>query len=180
MSESAMTGTPDAPNNLLSGATMTDEHPAAKRMREQFEAKYGDMANVMRAINGYRHVYDQWNRPYNSEMSDRVTFADLESAETAMLDSIRSESIALLSASKPAAPDKPESLSLMRAAFRVTEAEGNPDPAKQRFHMRFTFRSMDEMHAADDQWHAFAAAPAAPSADTQDERGATEIANGGA
>jgi hypothetical protein len=46
-------------------------------------------------------------------------------------------------------------LSIMRNAFRVTETEGNPDPEKQRFHMRFTFRSMEELHAADDQWRAF-------------------------
>ncbi|MBN3757167.1 hypothetical protein G3N95_29790 [Paraburkholderia sp. Tr-20389] len=51
-----------------------------------------------------------------------------------------------------------ETLSIMRKAFRVTETEGNPDPDKQRFHMRFTFRSMEELHAADDQWRTFAAA----------------------
>jgi predicted RNA-binding Zn-ribbon protein involved in translation (DUF1610 family) len=49
------------------------------------------------------------------------------------------------------------SLSIMQKAFRVTETDGNPDPDKQRFHMRFTFRSMEELHAADDQWRAFAA-----------------------
>jgi hypothetical protein len=47
-------------------------------------------------------------------------------------------------------------LAVMREAFRVTETEGHPDPDKQRFHMRFTFRSMEELHAADDQWRAFA------------------------
>jgi hypothetical protein len=47
-------------------------------------------------------------------------------------------------------------LSLMLNAFRVTETEGDTDPSKQRFHMRFTFRSLEELHKADDQWRAFA------------------------
>jgi hypothetical protein len=55
-------------------------------------------------------------------------------------------------------------LSIMRNAFRVTETEGNPDPEKQRFHMRFTFRSMEELHAADDQWRAFVSGSACSSA----------------
>lgn len=63
---------------------------------------------------------------------------------------------ATLTAEKVAAVTLP----IMRAAFRVTETEGDPDPNKQRFHMRFTFRSMEELHAADDQWRAFVAQPA--------------------
>lgn len=55
--------------------------------------------------------------------------------------------------------DERAALRIMRQAFRVTEIEGNPDPDKQRFHMRFTFRSMEELHAADDQWRAFVAQP---------------------
>lgn len=53
-----------------------------------------------------------------------------------------------------------QTLPIMRKAFRVTETEGDPDPSKQRFHMRFTFRSMEELNAADDQWRAFVAQPA--------------------
>ena len=89
--------------NRLDGMDMTDEHPAAKRMREQFEAKYGDMSNIMRAINGYLYTVEQFRRPYNYESTERVTHADLEKAEVDMLASIRTEA-ALLSASKPAAP----------------------------------------------------------------------------
>jgi hypothetical protein len=69
-------------------------------------------------------------------------------------------------AASPAAPAQSGGvapLSVMRAAFRVTEAEGNPDPKKQRFHMRFIFRSMDELHAADDQWRIFSNAAPQPS-----------------
>jgi hypothetical protein len=69
-------------------------------------------------------------------------------------------------AASPAAPAQSGGvapLSVMRAAFRVTEAEGNPDPKKRRFHMRFTFRSMDELHSADDQWRIFSNAAPQPS-----------------
>jgi hypothetical protein len=52
-------------------------------------------------------------------------------------------------------PQAEHDLSLLRNAFRVTETEGDPDPSKQRFHMRFTFRSLEELHKADDQWRAF-------------------------
>jgi hypothetical protein len=57
--------------------------------------------------------------------------------------------------------DERAALWIMQKAFRVTETEGDPDPDKQRFHMRFTFRSMEELHAADDQWRAFVAQPVA-------------------
>ncbi|SAJ96698.1 hypothetical protein UA18_03479 [Burkholderia multivorans] len=50
---------------------------------------------------------------------------------------------------------------MMRKAFRVTEVSGDPDPAKQRFYMRFSFPSIEALHAADDEWKKFiAAAPA--------------------
>jgi hypothetical protein len=72
-----------------------------------------------------------------------------------------------LLAAVPAQPVE-QTLPIMRKAFRVTETEGDTDPSKQRFHMRFTFRSMEELHAADEQWRAFASTsanltPAAPA-----------------
>ncbi|NMM03201.1 hypothetical protein HHL24_35520 [Paraburkholderia sp. RP-4-7] len=84
---------------------MSDEPPAARRMREKFDAKYGDMSNIMRAINGYFFVVEKFRRPYNDESTERVTNADLERAKAEMLASIRTEA-ALLSASKPAAIDR--------------------------------------------------------------------------
>jgi hypothetical protein len=60
-----------------------------------------------------------------------------------------------------AEPQVTHDLSLMRNAFRVTEMDGDPDPSKQRFHMRFTFNSLEELHKADDQWQAFAKTGAA-------------------
>jgi hypothetical protein len=51
--------------------------------------------------------------------------------------------------------DEAVTLQIMRAAFRVVETEGDPDPDKQRFHLRFTFRSMRELDAACDEWRAF-------------------------
>ncbi|WP_257817994.1 hypothetical protein [Burkholderia glumae] len=59
-----------------------------------------------------------------------------------------------------ALPADARGLSLMRKAFRVTEVGGDPDPAKQTFTMRFSFRSIEALHAADDEWRKFIAAPA--------------------
>jgi hypothetical protein len=111
------------------GADMTDEHPAAKKMREQFEAKYGDMSNIMRAINGYCHTVGQFRRPYNSEFEDRVTNADLEKAEADMLASIRTEAAVL--ARQPAAIDKDatgdieEAREILENMVRSIELDGN-------------------------------------------------------
>lgn len=66
-----------------------DEHPAARRMREQFESKYGDLSDVMRAINHYWNTVEDFRRPYNSEMESPVTNADMDAAEEAMLAEIR-------------------------------------------------------------------------------------------
>ncbi|MDN7744684.1 hypothetical protein QZM78_11570 [Burkholderia multivorans] len=49
-------------------------------------------------------------------------------------------------------------LPMMRNAFRVTEVSGDPDPAKQSFAMRFSFPSIEALHAADDEWNKFIAA----------------------
>ena len=65
------------------------EHPAARRMREQFEAKYGDLSDVMRAINQYWNTVEDFRRPYNRDMESPVTNADLDAAEESMLAEIR-------------------------------------------------------------------------------------------
>lgn len=67
----------------------TQEHPAARRMREQFESKYGDLSDVMRAINHWRNQVEEFRRPYNRDMESPVTNADLDVAEEAMLAEIR-------------------------------------------------------------------------------------------
>lgn len=84
----------------------TDEHPVASRMREEFEAWYGDMSNIMRAINGYFYVVEKFRCPYNDESTERVTNADLEQAEKDMLDSIRTDALALPPENGPAAPQE--------------------------------------------------------------------------
>ncbi len=59
------------------------------------------------------------------------------------------------------APAETRDLPMMRNAFRVTEVSGDPDTAKQSFAMRFSFPSLEALHAADDEWNKFiAAAPA--------------------
>ncbi|MBU9563066.1 hypothetical protein KTE54_20510 [Burkholderia multivorans] len=66
-------------------------------------------------------------------------------------------------------------LPMMRNAFRVTEVSGDPDPAKQSFAMRFSFPSIEALHAADDEWNKFIAAAQAdarePKIDAQPEGG---------
>jgi hypothetical protein len=56
------------------------------------------------------------------------------------------------------APAEIRDLPMMRNAFRVTEVSGDPDPAKQGFAMRFSFPSIEALHAADDEWNKFIAA----------------------
>lgn len=68
-----------------------DEHPAARKWREEAEAKYGDMVGIRNAVNVYLNVVKRWDRPYNSQLSDAVTRTDLETAETEMLAKIREE-----------------------------------------------------------------------------------------
>lgn len=73
----------------MTGNAEQVEHPAARRMREQFEAKYGDLSDVMRAINQYRNTVEDFRRPYNRDMESPVTNADLDAAEESMLAEIR-------------------------------------------------------------------------------------------
>lgn len=67
--------------------------------------------------------------------------------------------------SQAAAPAEPRELPTMRNAFRVTEVSGDPDPAKRRFYMRFSFPSIEALHAADDEWRKFLAAAQAGAQD---------------
>ena len=66
-----------------------EEHPAARRMRERFEAKYGAEANVMRAVFAWEAVVADFNRPYNQDMETPVTDTDVATAESEMLAAIR-------------------------------------------------------------------------------------------
>ena len=56
------------------------EHPAAKRMRLEFEAKYGDMADVMRAMNHWHNKRTEWNDAWNRDRETPVTEIDVEAA----------------------------------------------------------------------------------------------------
>ena len=58
-------------------------------MREKFEAKYGDLSNVMRSINNWRNTVEEFRRPCNRDMETPVTNADLDAAEESMLAEIR-------------------------------------------------------------------------------------------
>jgi hypothetical protein len=75
--------------NNLSNVENFVEHPSVRRMREQFEAKYGSESPVMSAIFNWRNVVADFHRPYNSEMETPVTDADMDVAEQEMLTAIR-------------------------------------------------------------------------------------------
>ena len=72
-------------------AVPSQEHPVEKRMREEFEALYGDMSGAMLAVNRYCGVVERFRRDFNSDLSDRVTIADLEVAQKELLDNLRAE-----------------------------------------------------------------------------------------
>lgn len=56
------------------------EHPLAKRMRLEFDAKYGDMAEVMRAMNRWYKARKDWGDYYNRDREKPVTEDDVEAA----------------------------------------------------------------------------------------------------
>ncbi|WP_027810115.1 hypothetical protein [Burkholderia cenocepacia] len=88
-------------------------------------------------------------------------------------DSRRAWERAIATVPQPAQADAPaeaRELPMMRNAFRVTEISGDPDPAKQRFFMRFPFPSIEAMYAADDEWRKFVASSASAPADAGEAR----------
>lgn len=62
-----------------------NEHPAAKRMRLEFEAKYGRFSPLMRAANHWFNVRTQWNEAWNRDREQPITESDVAEAERAML-----------------------------------------------------------------------------------------------
>jgi hypothetical protein len=62
-----------------------NEHPAAKRMRLEFEVKYGRLSPLMQAANHWFNVRTQWNEAWNRDREVPVTEHDVAEAERAML-----------------------------------------------------------------------------------------------
>jgi hypothetical protein len=62
---------------------------AAVRVRQRFEEKYGDMSDVVRAINAWQRTVEDYNRACNRDMERPVTDQDVDAAESAMLHAIR-------------------------------------------------------------------------------------------
>lgn len=81
--------TPPAPGQAVTlsneDAAYESEHPAAKRMRLDFEAKYGAKSALMRAANNWFNVRTQYNEAWNRDREQPVTESDVEEAERAML-----------------------------------------------------------------------------------------------
>lgn len=66
-----------------------EEHPTVKNMRLKFEAKYGDMADVMRAMNHWYNTRTEWNAPYNLDREKPITEDDLETALQEVFAAVR-------------------------------------------------------------------------------------------
>ena len=54
-----------------------------------FINKYGDLADVVRAVNNLLRKKIDFDRPYNRDMETPVTLADVDQAEDEMLSEIR-------------------------------------------------------------------------------------------
>lgn len=65
------------------------EHPTAKRMRLEFEAKYGDMAGVMREMNRWYNMRADWNAAFNHDREKPITEADVDEALQAVFAAVR-------------------------------------------------------------------------------------------
>lgn len=71
------------------------EHPAAKQMREEFNAKYGNCADVMRAVLAYFNTRTEYNESWNFDREMPTTAADVDACEAAIIDAVRSQQNAL-------------------------------------------------------------------------------------
>jgi len=61
------------------------EHPAARLLRLEFEAKYGPAAALMRAAHHWFNVRTQYNDAWNRDREQPITLKDVELAEQQML-----------------------------------------------------------------------------------------------
>jgi hypothetical protein len=77
-----------------------DEHPAARRIREQFDRKYGDLSGFMRCALAWRSAWEDFRRPYNMQMERPVTEEIVEQAERGMLLAVRGARAVLAAAGK--------------------------------------------------------------------------------
>lgn len=77
---------------LQTNAVVNDyetEHPAAKRMRLEFEAQFGDMADVMRSMNCWYNTRSAWNDPVNRDREKPITEGDVEDALQKVFSTVR-------------------------------------------------------------------------------------------
>lgn len=87
-----MAATPNTSHTACGQAALTDaggEHPAARRLREAYEAKYGDLSGVMPRIQRWHNALTDLRRPHNRDMERPVELEDVERAEAEMLTAIR-------------------------------------------------------------------------------------------
>lgn len=105
---------PAAPKTKIRAAS---EHPAAKRMREEFEAKFGSLAPVVSAMNSWFNVREGWNDHWNRDREVPVTEDDVETAQERVFEVVRAYAAeAVRTAAPPELPPLGHAETAMAAA----------------------------------------------------------------
>lgn len=68
--------------------TEAPEHPTAKRMRLEFESEFGNMSDIMRAMNHWYNIRTDWNSPYNRSREKPITEDDVDLALKAVFSAV--------------------------------------------------------------------------------------------
>jgi hypothetical protein len=96
-----------------------DEHPAVRRMREQFEAKYGKHAPLASALRAYYTVRKEYDDAWNRDRERPITLDDVHQAERGVFDA--SDAIAR--------PVEAQNADLAILVSRLARALQKTDPA---------------------------------------------------
>ena len=113
-------------SHTMNDNTKAEEHPAAKRMREEFEAKYGHASALMLAAIHWFNVRNEWNDAWNRDREKPITEDDVEAAEKAML----------AHAAQPATKAAPQGVASERMGAAVTDAGSEREQIEEEKRIR--------------------------------------------
>ncbi len=102
------------------------EHPAAKRLRERFEAKYGDLSDVVRAALAWRHSWADFHSSFNRVLEQPVTETTVESKGECLLQAIRHHREAYAQAK--VAAEREQCLAAVSAYYDEIKKAAGPHP----------------------------------------------------
>ena len=72
-------------------------------MRLEFEAKFGDMSDIMRAMNHWHKIRTDWDSPYNRSREKPITEEDVDLALKSVFSAVQRISQSNLTASHDSA-----------------------------------------------------------------------------